>query len=143
VLLSTHILVEVEAICERVIIIDKGRIGLMQRLDEIEAQSAILVEVRGPGDQAAGTLRQVKGVVSVQGRPIEDGLTALEVRTTEDEDLRESLCQAIQHRGWPIRRLERKRRRVEDAFFDVLRAANPLKDAPGSRPSTEAITRKE
>jgi ABC-2 type transport system ATP-binding protein len=143
VLLSTHILVEVEAICERVIIIDKGRIGLIQRLDEIEAHSAILMEVRGPGDQAANTLRHVKGVVSVQGRQVEEGVTALEVRTTEDEDLREVLGQTIQHKGWPIRRLERKRRRVEDAFFDVLRAKDPLKDVPSGRSTTEAITKKE
>src|SRR5947209_4271989 len=91
VLLSTHILQEVEAICERVIIIDKGRIGLMQRLDEIEAQSAILLEVRGPGDQVAAALRHVGGVVSVKGKPVEDGLTSYEVRTAQDEDLREAL----------------------------------------------------
>jgi ABC-2 type transport system ATP-binding protein len=142
VLLSTHILPEVEAICERVIIIDKGRIGLSQRLDEIEAQSAILVEVRGPGDQVASTLRQVKGVVSVQGRQIEDGVSSYEVRTADDEDVREPVYQAIHHKGWPLRRLERKRRRVEDAFFDVLRAKDPLKDVE-SRAGAEAITRKD
>jgi ABC-2 type transport system ATP-binding protein len=142
VLLSTHILPEVEAICERVIIIDKGRIGLSQRLDEIEAQSAILLEVRGPGDQITSTLRHVKGVLSVQGRQIEEGLSSYEVRTTDDEDVREPLYQAIQHKGWPIRRLERKRRRVEDAFFDVLRAQDPLKHVE-SRHTTEAITKKE
>jgi ABC-2 type transport system ATP-binding protein len=143
VLLSTHILPEVEAICERVIIIDRGRIGLIQRLDEIEAQSAILLEVRGPGDQVAGALRQVKGVVSVQGKQIEDGLSSYEVRTVDDDDLREPLYQAVQHKGWTIRRLERKRRRVEDAFFDVLRAQDPLKQAAESRPASEAITKRE
>src|SRR5712691_2844565 len=43
ILLSTHILSEVETICERVIIIASGRIGLNQRLDEIEADSVILI----------------------------------------------------------------------------------------------------
>jgi ABC-2 type transport system ATP-binding protein len=142
VLLSTHILAEVEAICERVIIIDKGRIGLMQRLDEIEAHSAILVEVRGPGDQVASALRHVKGVASVQGKQIEDGLSSYEVRTTDDEDVREALALAIQQKGWPVRRLERKRRRVEDAFFDVLRAQDPLKQVE-DRTSSEAITKRE
>jgi ABC-2 type transport system ATP-binding protein len=140
VLLSTHILAEVEAICERVVIIDKGRICLDQRLDEIEAHSVILLEVRGPGDQIANALRHTKGVVSVQGRTVEEGLTSYELRTVQDEDLRESLYQAMQHKGWPIRRLERKRRRVEDAFFDVLRAQDPLKQVGGAKPS-EAITR--
>src|SRR5438093_128146 len=51
VLLSTHILSEVEAICERVIIINAGRVGLSQTLDEIESQAVIMVEARGPADQ--------------------------------------------------------------------------------------------
>jgi ABC-2 type transport system ATP-binding protein len=143
VLLSTHILQEVEAICERVVIIDKGHIGLDQRIDEIEAHSAILLEVRGPGEQVGNVLRHIKGVVSVQGQPAEDGVTSFEVRTAEDEDLRETFYQAIQQKGWPIRRLDRKRRRVEDAFFDVLRAQDPLKQLARSKPSTEAITKKQ
>ncbi len=141
-LLSTHILAEVEAICERVIIINKGRIGLMQRLDEIEAHSAILVEVRGPTDQVTNALKHVKGVQSVQGKQVEDGVSSFEVRTTDDEDVREPLAQAVQQKGWHLRRLERKRRRVEDAFFDVLRAQDPLKQVEG-RTSSEAITKKE
>jgi ABC-2 type transport system ATP-binding protein len=142
VLLSTHILQEVEAICERVVIIDKGQIGLDQRVEDIEANSAILIEVRGPGEQVGNVLRQTKGVVSVQGRPVEDGVTSFEIRTTQDEDLRETLYQAIQQKGWPIRKLDRKRRRVEDAFFDVLRAQDPLKQVGSGRPTTEAITKK-
>jgi ABC-2 type transport system ATP-binding protein len=142
VLLSTHILAEVEAICERVIIIDKGRIGLMQRLDEIEAHSAILMEVRGPAEQVTNTLRHVKGVASVQGRQLEEGLSTYEIRTSDDEDVREPLAQAIQQKGWPVRRLERKRRRVEDAFFDVLRAQDPLKQVEG-RAASEAITKRD
>ena len=142
VLLSTHILAEVEAICERVVIIDRGRICLDQRLEEIESASAILVEVRGPGEQVSSTLRHIKGVASVQGRPVEDGITSFEIRTVNEEDLREAIFQTIQPKGWPIRRLERKRRRVEDAFFDVLRAQDPLKQAQGAKPS-EAIVKKE
>jgi ABC-2 type transport system ATP-binding protein len=143
VLLSTHILQEVEAICERVVIIDKGHVGLDQRVDEIEAHSAILVEVRGPGEQVGNVLRHIKGVISAQGQPAEEGVTGFEIRTTEDEDLRETIYQAIQQKGWPIRRLDRKRRRVEDAFFDVLRAQDPLKQLARSQPSTEAITNKQ
>ena len=82
-------------------------------------------------------------MVSVQGQPAEDGVTGFEVRTVEDEDLRETFYQAIQQKGWPIRRLDRKRRRVEDAFFDVLRAQDPLKQIARGKPSTEAITKKQ
>src|SRR6516162_3800677 len=56
ILLSTHILSEVEAICERVIIISTGRIGLNQRLDEIESENVILLEARGPADKVTHAL---------------------------------------------------------------------------------------
>lgn len=129
VLLSTHILSEVETICERVIIINGGRVGLSQRLDDIEKQAFILVEARGPADQIAGAIKAVSGVVSVASKTGDDGLVSLELQTEEDHDLREQVSDTLGRRGWPIRRLERKRRRLEDAFLDVVRAQDPLKEA--------------
>ena len=139
VLLSTHILSEVEAICERVIIIAGGRVGLSQMLDEIEAQTVILVEARGPVDAIQPALRGIAGVSDVQARPTEDGVAAFEVKTAEDVDLRETLSGTLLAKGWPVRRLERKRRRLEDAFFDVLRAQDPLKRAEARAADREAI----
>lgn len=128
VLMSTHILSEVEAVCERVIIIANGRVGLSQRLDEIESESVILVEARGPSDQITQSLKGVGGVASVQAKPMEDGVASFEVRLQDEmAEVREDVSKAITQKGWPIRRLERKRRRLEDAFFDVLRAQDPLK----------------
>ncbi|MBI2809049.1 MAG: ATP-binding cassette domain-containing protein [Planctomycetes bacterium] len=146
VLLSTHILSEVEAVCERVIIIANGRVGLSQRLDEIESESVVLVEARGPTEQIAQVIKHVGGVTSVNAKPMEDGVASFEVRTEEDQDAREEVSKAIAGKGWPIRRLERKSRRLEDAFFDVLRAQDPLKQAmkaePAPKVETEAITKK-
>src|SRR5260370_17046632 len=52
ILLSTHILPEVEAVCERVIIINTGRIGLSKKLSDLATAAAtIVVEVRAPLDQ--------------------------------------------------------------------------------------------
>src|SRR5437588_157734 len=51
ILLSTHILSEVEAVCRRVIIINKGRIGLDKKLSELATDAAIVLEVRGPTEQ--------------------------------------------------------------------------------------------
>jgi ABC-2 type transport system ATP-binding protein len=127
ILLSTHILTEVEAICERVIIISTGRIGLNQRLDEIESESVILLEARGPSDRLTHVLQGIHGIVSVQAKPVEDGIASFEVRTSEDKDVREEVSHAVTAKGWPIRRLERKSRRLADAFFDVLRVEDPLK----------------
>jgi len=129
ILLSTHILTEVEAICERVIIISTGRIGLNQRLDDIESENLIHLEARGPADKLAHTLQGIQGIVSVKAKPVEDGVASFEIRTSEDRDVREEVSHAVTAKGWTIRRLERKGRSLADAFFDVLRVEDPLKYA--------------
>jgi ABC-2 type transport system ATP-binding protein len=141
ILLSTHILTEVEAICERVIIISSGRIGLNQRLDQIESESVTLVEARGPVNQIAQVLQGMKGIVSVKATTTaDDGVAGFELRSADDKDVREDVSHAIAGKGWTIRRLERKSRKLADAFFDILRVDDPLKppdhaDGPKSQPA--------
>ncbi len=127
VLLSTHILPEVEAICERVIIIAGGRVSFSRTLAEIESQAVILLEARGPADQLAGVLRGLAGVIQVTENEADDGIAAFTIRTDENADLREPISKAVAGKGWSIRRLDRKRGSLDDAFFDVLRAQDPLK----------------
>lgn len=141
ILLSTHILSEVEAVCERVIIINSGRVGLSQKLDELEAQALILVEVRGPAEQVTSSLRGVHGVSQVKSLPDEEGVARFEISTSDDADLRETIGATLSQRGWPIRRLDRKRRRLEDAFFDVMRQQDPLKEVATDDRLAEAIQR--
>jgi ABC-2 type transport system ATP-binding protein len=136
ILLSTHILSEVEAICERVIIINAGRVGDSRTLEELESQAITVLEVRGPIDQVTSALRGIDGVEQVSARAIEGDLSGFEVRTRDGRDVREALAAVVMKRGWPMRRLDQQRRRLEDAFFDVLRAQDPLKQP---RPDSEAI----
>src|ERR1700752_3825319 len=66
ILLSTHILSEVETVCRRVIIISRGRIGLDEKLADLAADTAaIILEVRGPADQVTNVLRTTDGVSQV------------------------------------------------------------------------------
>lgn len=122
VLLSTHILSEVEAVCERVIILNHGRIGLDKPLAELGGdQAIILVEVRGPADQVAAAIRGVDGVEQVTHQPIQDGCHSFEVRTRGRKDLREAVYQRIaQNTGWALRRLDQRRRKLEDHFVEVV-----------------------
>jgi len=129
VLLSTHILSEVEAICERVIIINAGRVGFSRSLAEIEQEAVILLDVRGPADAVAGAVRSIGGVAQLTPREPADGVAAFEIRTQENRDLREEISKAVSDRGWLICRLDRKHRKLEDAFFQVLREEDPLKEA--------------
>jgi ABC-2 type transport system ATP-binding protein len=124
VLLSTHILMEVEAICERVILIAAGSLRLDRSLDEIEAEATTHVEVQAPADAVAETLRPLGAQVTVKLQ--DDGWVHAEVDGRDDR--RSAIGQAITSRGWPLRRLERKRRSLEEVYFDVLRGGAPASD---------------
>jgi ABC-2 type transport system ATP-binding protein len=140
ILLSTHILAEVEAICERVIIINAGRVGISRSLEELEKQALTVLEVRGPAQEVANALRNTDGVVNVTVRALADGLNRFDVRTQDGRDVREALARKVFEKGWALRRLEVQRRTLEEAFFDVLREENPLLGTgPIQAPATDKV----
>lgn len=121
ILLSTHILPEVEAVCRRVIIISKGRIGLDRNLDELANEAAhTVVEVRGPADRITQALREIDGVVDVAAQPLLDGVNHFDIRTRENRDLRETITDRLSKNGWHLRRLDLRRRTLEDHFLNVV-----------------------
>jgi ABC-2 type transport system ATP-binding protein len=128
ILLSTHILAEIEAICSRVLIIHRGRLGSDKRLSELEAGGNITVEVHGPPEQVANVLRTTDGVDAVTPQPLGDNLASFEVQTRGQKDLREALSQRIARNGWTVRQLDLRRRKVEEHFFDVISADDPLEN---------------
>src|SRR5438105_7092737 len=138
ILLSTHILSEVETVCQRVIIINKGCIGLDKKLSELGMDAAaIVLEVRGPTDQIANVLKTTDGVRQATVQPIGDGVNACEVFTNHEQDLREVLAQRVLKNGWNLRRLDLRRRRLEDHFVDVVMHSDPLlrHDGAAGRPT--------
>jgi len=122
VLLSTHILSEVEAICNRVIIISRGRIGLDSALDKLgDDTTMVILEARGPADKIAELMRQVQGVLRVAHTPAGDGVHDFEIRIHRDCDPREEIFKRFaQQSGWALRRLDLRRRKLEDHFVDVV-----------------------
>jgi ABC-2 type transport system ATP-binding protein len=121
ILLSTHILSEVEAVCQRVMIIHVGRIGLDKRLADLASDAAFIVlEVRGPMEQVSGVLRTTDGVARFTQHKLEDGVNAFEILTDHNRDLRETISQRMARNGWALRRLDLRRRKLEDHFIDVV-----------------------
>jgi ABC-2 type transport system ATP-binding protein len=145
IMLSSHMLSEVESIVQRVIILRRGHLGMARKLSELEQESVILLEVRGPTEQVANVLRATRGVASVQSRPLGDGVNAYEVKTHQYQDLRELLGQQVAKNGWPLRRLDLRRRSLQDRwneinnFDDFTPAAAPPAAAPPPVPT--AVTR--
>ena len=114
VLLSTHILPEVEMVCGRVIIIQSGKLVFQDTLANIARQSSnganVVVEARlGPGEaeKAAAVLGSVPGVLRVHsdsGTP----WTVFELEVKPGAEVREEVGRRIVQNGWPLRELRKE-----------------------------------
>ncbi len=124
ILLSTHIMSEVEAVCGRVIIIAQGRIAVDEAIDTLRQDKTILVEARGPAEAMRKAILGVDGVEKVQTTTSFDGLVAFEVQTRHSADLREAICQRLTSAGWPLRSLELRRSSLEERFVEAVARDN-------------------
>jgi ABC-2 type transport system ATP-binding protein len=125
VLFSTHILSEVEALCERAIILINGLIKADARLSELSATSnAVLVLDKAPSgvDKALRTLSQVDQVEPME---MPDGFPAFRVlgRQRGSQDLCPAIYELARQREWPVRELRRDVRTLETVFNELATAA--------------------
>jgi len=125
ILLSTHILPEVEMTCNRVMIIHHGRILASDTPDNLKktlrAGGQVQVEVRGPGSEVQAKLRAVEGVASINAKLIEDGYVQVAVTPKPGADPREAIYQAVAANGWVLRELSYTRTTLEDIFVQITR----------------------
>jgi ABC-2 type transport system ATP-binding protein len=124
-MLSTHILPEVEAVCDRAIIIAGGRIVAEGTPDELRASrrlgSRVLVECRGPANQVESVLARVTGVGRVEilnGQRDAQYVTAA-LRAKDGCDVREEVARTIIQHGWPLRDLRLEHATLEEFFVQV------------------------
>jgi ABC-2 type transport system ATP-binding protein len=124
VMLSTHILPEVEAVCDRAVVIARGKIvaqGSPEELRSSRRMSArLLVECKGPAKDVETALNRVSGVSKVEildtaGR----GYAALAVRAADGRDVREEVARTIIQGGWPLRELRLEHATLEEFFIQV------------------------
>lgn len=119
-ILSTHILTEVEAVCERVIIISQGQVVLQDRLENLRKGAVMELEVRGPTVAVLNALQTVPHVSQVKFKEgEEEGVAHFEVQTANHVDLREELAERILHQGWRLRRLDLRRHTLQEHFVNV------------------------
>lgn len=132
ILLSTHILPEVEMVCGRVIIIASGRIALDEPLERLRSGRSVEVEVRGPVDAVRGALETAPGAARVRAIAVEEaakgdaGVCAFEIRPKDEggiEELRELIAKRIVQNGWAVRRLDLSRSTLEERFVRAVRDA--------------------
>jgi ABC-2 type transport system ATP-binding protein len=138
IMLSSHMLSEVETLVSRVIIIRRGFVGLARKLSELETEPVVVLEVRGPIDQVTALLRSADGVEDVQAEPLEDGIASYVVRTIGYKDLREALAARLAKNGHALRRLDLRRKRLQDRWNEIN---NMDEGQLGTRAASDAMTR--
>ena len=120
VLLSTHILQEVEMVCQRVIIVGRGKIVAQGTPEELKnrAGTGIRVEVRGPADQVKSAVNALPGVERVE--VLQAGaISSLNVRGKTTPEMREQIAALLAQRGWSLREMRPEGASLEEFFVRI------------------------
>ena len=124
VILSSHILPEVQAVCERVIIIDRGQIiadGTPDQLSHaLSSDHRLLARIAGPQAEVEKLLHRLPNVVSIV--PLgerEPGVTEYSIETETGTDPRRALFERLAERGWPLMALRSTELTLEEVFINL------------------------
>ena len=130
IILSTHILSEVQAVCDRVIIINRGKIVADKRTEDItsavEGNRRISAKICGPLKEVLTLLRGQSGVVSVEavGQHDADSVTYI-IESEQGVDIRKPLFLSLAKVGYPLIGLESIGMGLEDVFLSLVDAKEP------------------
>jgi gliding motility-associated transport system ATP-binding protein len=124
IILSTHILPEVSQTCNRIVIINKGRVVAVDTPDNLTARlrgsETMYVQVDATGADPEGTLSSIPGVTRVSISDRRDSITGYEVDSESGRDVRRELAAAVVGRGWGLLELRPMRIGLEEIFLKVI-----------------------
>lgn len=122
VILSSHILPEVSMICDKVMIMNKGRIVAVDKTENLsehlEASQKVEIEVKGPAKVVAARLRAVDGVFKVFVEGVGEK-RAYQVECKPGQDIRDELAAAIVEGGWSLTGLKTHELSLEEIFLKL------------------------
>ncbi len=123
IILSTHILPEVSQTCQRVVIINKGKVVAVDTPDNLTARirgsETMYVQVDANGADAQGALSQVPGVRQIAVTETRGPVTGFEIDSEPGRDVRRELASAVVTRGWGLLELRPMRMSLEDVFLQL------------------------
>ena len=120
VLISSHILSEIEMTCDRVIILHEGRLLASGALNDLmaKANASVIAEVQAPLPEVQQWAAELAlGQAEVAGQP--DGYVRCQFAGAIDGSARERVFAAANERGWPLRELSRRAPSLEDLFVSL------------------------
>jgi len=127
VILSTHILPEVQATCDRVVIIHRGKLvadGTPEELQSsFQGQELVHLVLKAPGNDVAETLGSVENVTKVDEKEAESpGCRRFAVEVGKGTDIRETLFHLAVDRKWTILEMRREQASLENIFRELTKS---------------------
>ena len=124
ILISTHILSEVELTCDRVLIINKGKmIGNntpLELSEKIKSSTTISLELKSQDHDIRDTISNISGIKKVTLEKQEDDWKFFRIRVDYGNDLREEIMNLGNKRNWLIREIHYQRSNLEDAYIEMI-----------------------
>jgi ABC-2 type transport system ATP-binding protein len=119
VMISTHILPEVEATCHRAIIIMEGRIRADARMDELTSSSNAVVAVNREATAVEDTLSRIDGVNRVQQEGTDDGFVRYRLTARKDASLCPRIFDIAREKNWRLSELRHETKTLESVFREL------------------------
>ncbi len=141
VILSSHILSEIEAVCDRIVIINKGRIAADDTAANLAKKYSddhrLTARIQGPGNEMLPILTGVPGVRRVTALGLcEPNVYAFAIEQEDGADVRAELFRRLAAREWPLVGLRSMERSLEEIFIELTR------EQPVVLPQKKAARRK-
>ena len=138
IILSTHILPEVAQTCQRVVIINKGRVVAIDTPANLTARlrgsETMFIQLDAGGADAAPVLERVPGVTRVAVSDRRDVITSYEVESVQGQDVRRELARAVVMNNWGLLELRPMRMSLEEIFLSLT-----TEETPEATTSTETV----
>ena len=133
VLLSSHILSEVQAVCERVLVLSEGVVvadGKPEQLSrKLSGAGRVIARIAAPPEEVTAALQGLPGISNLRSLgSIEEGSHDWALEAAENIDLRRSLFFALAEKGWPLLGLRSDEMSLEDVFLKLTKSEATLPD---------------
>ncbi len=143
VILSSHILSEISAVCDHILIISKGKLAASGSPEELQKMmqgtAELAVTVIGEQEQAQAVLEQIREIeqFTFEEGGEEDSIL-IHISTKDDVDIRKSLSVALAGAGMPILSMNRSEKSLEDIFLELTEMEEDLEGKDGTELSEES-----
>ncbi len=128
VILSSHILSEVSAVCDRMLILSKGRLAAEGTPEELEAMmhgsESVELWVKGEAESVLNVLGSIEGIEETEALPCDSereraGVSAFKIKPAEGREIRDELSIRLSEAGMPVYELTVNTKSLEDIFLEL------------------------